>query len=200
MVRVDGKLGFHLAGSLEQTGLTTRTGHACPVEKPRTFVVDGGGWSRTEVIEACHRILRALEVDSRQFETDIPADAGDWPPEVATAARLLRGVADGGNRSDRDYAQTGVVEVKLDEVWSAFVTFVPWAFDASVWDAQYRDIVSFADEGQSIVVRLRSEQLEAISVIVGPDRLVPARQWSRRRKNLSDQLMDRRSVGQTGMS
>lgn len=154
------------------------------MEKPRTFVVDDGGWSRTDVIDACHRILRALEVDSRQFQCDIPADLGDWPPEVANAARLLRGLADGGGRSHRDYARTGVIEVKLDEVWSGFVTFAPWAFDATVWDDS-RDIVSLSDEGQAIVLRLRPDQQEAISAIVGPDRLVPDREWSRRRKNRS---------------
>jgi hypothetical protein len=144
------------------------------------FVIDDEGWSHADMVLACRLILRTVEDDASRCETDIPATRPDWPPDVRAAAGVLLGVAAQRGRAESpSYARTGVIEVTHDEVWSAFVTFAPWAYDASVWNAAADHIVSLADEGCSIVVRLTPEQYSAIAAELGQARLVPEVEWRR---------------------
>jgi len=63
----------------------------------------------------------------------------------------------------------------------AFVTFAPCALDGSVWTrGGGRPVVSFSDQGTSIVVRLDSEQAKRLSDLVAPAQLVPVKEWRRR--------------------
>jgi hypothetical protein len=150
------------------------------VKKLGAFVVDTDGWGHADMVTACRLVLRATQLDAKRCETDIPADRRDWPPDVVAAADTLRHVAARTGRIDRyGYAETGIIEVALDEVWSAFVAFVPWAYDATVWNADAADIVSLADEGQSIVARVTPEQYGAIVAELGDRRLVPEHEWRR---------------------
>jgi hypothetical protein len=154
------------------------------VETIEAFILDSDGWGHADMAEACRLILRTVEVSAKRCETDIPSDCGDWPPDVAAAAEVLRQIASRTGRVEGryDYAQTGVIEVARDEVWSAFVTFAPWAYDATVWNSASHDIVSLADEGQSAFVRLTPEQYEAIAADLGQTSLIPYREWRRVRK------------------
>lgn len=154
------------------------------VETIEAFILDSDGWGHADVVEACRLILRTVEVSAKRCETDIPADCENWPPDVVSAAEVLRRKASRTGRVEGryDYAQTGVIEVARDEVWSAFVTFAPWAYDATVWNPAGDDIVSLADEGQSAFVRLTPEHYGAIAAELGQASLIPYREWRRVRK------------------
>jgi hypothetical protein len=154
------------------------------VETIEAFILDSDGWGHADVVEACRLILRAVEVSAKRCETDIPANGEDWPPDVLSAADILRQIASRTGRVEGryDYAQTGVIEVARDEIWSAFVTFAPWAYDATVWNPAGNDIVSLGDEGQSVFVRLTPAQYETIAAELGQASLIPYREWRRVRK------------------
>ncbi|WP_328991397.1 hypothetical protein OG394_34515 [Kribbella sp. NBC_01245] len=152
-----------------------------------TYVVDGDGWSRDEVVSVCRSVLTAVQGRAVEFECDVPgdpgnrSDTGDWPEDVRAAARVLRSLPSA--RIERGgYGQTGVVEGASGRVREAFVTFAPWAFDASVWSADAGAPVRLADEGTSLVVELEPSEREVIAGIVGVDRLVPLREWRRRHR------------------
>jgi hypothetical protein len=157
-----------------------------PGTKLEAFIVDGAGRDRADLVRSCRLVLQTVEADASQYETDIPADSDEWPAEVVAAAKVLREVAARTGRVEGDnlYAQTGIVEAASDAVWSAFVTFAPWAYDATVWNLAGDDIVSLADEGHSILVRLTPDQYAAIAAELT---LVPYREWKavskRRRAN-----------------
>ena len=153
------------------------------VETLDAFVIDSDGWGHADMVEACRVILRTVEVGAKWCQTDIPADCEDWPPAVVAAAEVLRQIASRTGRVEGryDYAQTGVIEVAREDVWLAFVTFAPWAYDATVWNA-VRVIVSLADEGQSVFVRLTPEQYGVIAAELGQASLIRYREWGRVRK------------------
>lgn len=148
------------------------------------FILDSDGWGHADVVEACRLILRTVEITANRCETDIPGSGEDWPPDVVSAAEVLRQIAARTGRVEGryDYAATGLIEVARDEIWSAFVTFAPWAYDATVWNGAGDDIVSLADEGQSAFVRLTPEQYEAVAAELGQASLIPYREWRRVRK------------------
>jgi hypothetical protein len=150
------------------------------VKTLEAFVIDSDGWGHADMVEACRLILRTVEVGAKWCQTDVPADCEDWPPDVV-AAEVLRQIASRTGRVEGryDYARTGVIEVAWDEVWSAFVTFAPWAYDATVWNAVSDDIVSLADEGQSVFVRLTPEQYGVIAAELGQASLIRYREWRR---------------------
>jgi hypothetical protein len=161
----------------------TRAVDTARVKTLEAFVIDSDGWGHADMVEACRLLLRTVEVGAKWCQTDIPADCEDWPPDVVAAAEVLRQIASRNGRVEGlyDYAQTGVIEVARDEVWSAFVTFAPWAYDATVWNGA-RVIVSLADEGQSTFVRLTPEQYGAIAAELGQASLIRYREWRRVRK------------------
>ncbi|MFI5714101.1 hypothetical protein [Kribbella sp. NPDC051620] len=153
------------------------------MNRSRSFVVDRDGWDDAEIVEACRLVLEVLQEAATGYETDIPIDDADWPVEVVAAAEVLRGVARRVGRVEKGgYAQTGVVRVGpasaegLDASWAAFVTFAPFAYDAGVW-GDAGELVSLADEGQSIAVRLDEDQAEAVGRVIGAARLVPVKEW-----------------------
>ncbi len=149
------------------------------VETVEAFILDSDEWTHAHVVDACRLILRTVEVSAKRCETDIPGGGEDWPPDVVSAAEVLRHIAARTGRVEGryDYAQTGVIEVARDEVWSAFVTFAPWAYDATVWNQAGDDIVSLADEGQDAFVRLTPDHYGVIAAELGQASLIPYREW-----------------------
>ncbi|WBQ06784.1 hypothetical protein [Kribbella sp. CA-293567] len=149
------------------------------------FILDSDGWEHPEVVRACGLILRTVEFSADRWETDVPGGGDDWTPEVAAAAEVLRQVASRNGRVEGqyDYAETGVMKFVRDEVWSAFVTFAPWAYDATVWSDTEGDIVSLSDEGQSAFVRLTPAHYATITAELGEASLVPYRKWRKVRKS-----------------
>jgi hypothetical protein len=129
----------------------------------KRYIVDTDG---SDQIVVCRLVLQTFAADVRQYETDIPVTDPDWPADVASAAETLRAVG----RTDRHgYSMTGTI--RTTDLWPAFVTFAPYAFDATVWNSSHDDIVSLADEAQSIVVRPTPAQYAAL----GSLRLLPER-------------------------
>ncbi|MFC0627776.1 hypothetical protein [Kribbella deserti] len=158
----------------------------------QTFVLDRNGWSHAQNVEACREILSALRHHAGRFECDIPGDpdtpvdeaaptsSDEWPDDVRAAARVLRSLPK-ARIEPGGYAQTGVQTVDSEEVWAAFVTFAPWAFDAAVWGEDWGTIAHLTDEG-SMSVELDTADQATIAAIVGASRLVPLREWHQRNK------------------
>jgi hypothetical protein len=141
------------------------------------YVVDWRPWGHDLGADALRICLRLLEDAVSEFECDIP-DADSSSTEVAQAAATLRGVARWPNRHP---AATGVLKAGDALVWDAFVTFAPHALDGSVWTrGDGRPVVSFADQGTSVVVRLDSAEAERLAERVAPALLVPVEEWRRR--------------------
>jgi hypothetical protein len=101
------------------------------------FVIDTDGWAHADMVQACRLILRTVELSAKRCETYIPTDSQELPPDVVAAAEVLRRVAVSRGRVEGPdgYAQTGILDAAQGEVWSAFVVFAPWAYDATVWNA-----------------------------------------------------------------
>ncbi|MER7246651.1 hypothetical protein [Kribbella sp. NPDC000426] len=136
-----------------------------------TFIL-GTSPTHADAAHESRLILRTLQGDTAHYETDIPLPSPNWPPNVTSAANILRDVATRTGRIEPGgYAQTGVIAYADDQVWSAFVDFAPWAYDATVWNSAGDDIVSLADEGQSIVIRVNRQQYDAITGALGAGRL-----------------------------
>jgi hypothetical protein len=150
------------------------------------------------MVEVCRLVLGVVQATATEYETDIPVGDIEWPVEVAAAAEVLRGVARRAGRVEKGgYAQTGMVPASAggaDGTWAAFVTFAPFAYDAGVW-GDAGELLSLADEGQSIAVRLDGGQAEAVRRVIGAARLVPEKEWRVVRKQ---RRRDRRSSGGGG--
>lgn len=124
-------------------------------------------------------MLAGLRDSVVDYETDVPAASEDWSPDVAAAADTLRKVAATTGRIERGgYAQTGRIRADSDVIWSAFVVFAPWAYDATVWDEVGNPLLSFADEAGSITATLDQTQYKSVLPVLGPARLVPEKEWS----------------------
>ena len=145
------------------------------------FIVSDGS-SHADAARAARLILRAVQGSVNRYETDIPVASADWPSGVVSAAEVLRGVAARTGRVARGgYAQTGIIAYADDQVWSAFVEFAPFAYDATVWSSAGHDIVSLSDEAQSIVIRVNRSQYDAIAAALGDVSLRSIRKWRRMR-------------------
>ncbi len=78
----------------------------------------------------------------------------------------------------RGYTQTGLQ--RLDEqARQDFVTFVPYAYDASLFVGE-DDLISLADEGTSLGLSLTDDERNALEKIVGAGRVVTLRERRRR--------------------
>ncbi len=147
--------------------------------------MDTEGLARETEIDICRFALRMLADEARAFQCDIPwSQAADWPAEVRAAAHRLSKNSIGPRRGENDgYRQTGAVSAMESDDWSAFVTFAPYAFEASVWSERSRELASLADEGASLVFRLTTDELAALVDFVGQERVIPVRQWNQVRRS-----------------
>jgi hypothetical protein len=155
------------------------------MDKRDTYVVDTYGMSRDAEIAACRTALELVAPEVGTFETDIPmAGLHAQPEQVAAAARHL-GTHSKGRPDEGDaYRATGVISAENAEDWQALVIFAPFAYDATVWGRSSEELVSLADEGTSLVVHLRPQERITLEEAVGPDRVVPLKQWRRVRRRL----------------
>lgn len=128
---------------------------------------------RHDCAEVCALTVRTLEDTAVRFETDIPwAVATDWSADARKAAENLV-TATGKTHTDEPYQQTGIMQRGDNAVWQAFATFAGYAYDASVWsDTRLLPIVSLADEGTSVVVRLDEVERSRLEAAVDPARVV----------------------------
>lgn len=130
----------------------------------QTYTV-GDNLSHADAASAARLILQTLQHTVATFETDIPPPSTDWPPSVTSAAELLRSVA--RRRTRGGYTQTGTLKNTDSKIWSAFVEFAPWAYDATAWNSTADPIVSLTDEAHSIVIRVDDPQFAEITAALG---------------------------------
>lgn len=137
------------------------------------YVVDVEGPPASDRAEVCGAVVRTPGQTAVSFETDIPwGEATDWSADVRKAAENLVAAA-GKTHTDETYQQTGIMQRGDDAVWQAFATFAGYAYDASVWsDTRALPIVSLADEGTSVVLRLAAEELRRLEAAVNPVRVI----------------------------
>ena len=141
------------------------------------YVVDVDGLPADDRAEVCRLVIHTLEETAVHFEADIPwTQASAWPANVRDAAEVMV-AASGKTHTEAPYQQTGMMNVGDKAVWQAFATFAGYAYDASVWsDNRVLPVVSLADEGQSVVVRVDEEERARLEVAVAPTPVVPLRE------------------------
>ena len=128
------------------------------------YVVDTTRSSLENRDETIRLLIGLLDEEAAKYECDLPfSRQADWPLEVREAASLLASLRAPKSQENAHYRQTGVHERSDAEVWGAFVTFAPYAFDASVWDPAGHQVLSLADEGTSVVARLTDAEAEVLS-------------------------------------
>ena len=116
----------------------------------RDYAVVGGPDGQIAAVRNAIGSVRGMAVE---VECDVPlSQSASWPADVRAAAEVLceRSVSTRGRSSQ--YRQTGMLSAASEETWRAFVTFAPYAFDASVFGSSGRPVIHLADEGQSCVV------------------------------------------------
>lgn len=144
------------------------------------YLVDETRLEGMDLVQACRHVLTAVSADIASFECDIPwSQVKEWPAEVQAAAENLASLGKRGGGPDDEYGRTGVVSSWEADQWAAFVSFVPYAFDATCWDKDFHTVVSIADTAHSIVAYLTSDVAEDLNSLLGPDVLVPEKRWRR---------------------
>ncbi|HET9657429.1 MAG TPA: hypothetical protein VFP72_18905 [Kineosporiaceae bacterium] len=137
--------------------------------------MDTDGLNDDERAAACRVVLQSLRPVLVRGECDIPWSVAEtWAPEVVAAATRLRERFVPASRRDPFYEQTGVQDVRDPQVWADFVTFVPEALDATFWSTDGAP-VHLSDQADCIAVRADDGLLEALTDVLAPVRLVPAR-------------------------
>ena len=113
------------------------------------YVVDTAALEAHQRIDACRLVLSVTAADIATFETDIPwAAAGEWPDDVRQAAGTLSSLSEPSRGEDALYRRTGEVHRDDDVVWKAFVTFAPYAYDASAWSTDSQQIIALSDSAR----------------------------------------------------
>lgn len=143
----------------------------------RYYVVDTRGQSADDRSDVCNLVICTLEEAAAEFEADIPwSQAAAWPPDVRDAAEVLV-TASGRTHTGEPYQQTGMMKRSDHAIWQAFAIFAGYAYDASVWsDSRVLPIVSLADEGTSVVVRLDDDERRRLEAAVEPTQIVELRE------------------------
>jgi hypothetical protein len=144
------------------------------------FVIDTGALRDVDRRRAARVVLELVAPDVETFECDVPwSQQQGWPDEVREAAERL-GALRSTRRSSDVYWQTGVIRRTDDSTWRAFVTFAPFAYDASASDMNGRRLVDLADEGTSLVARLDDNQARTVAEAFGHQVVVPLKAWRKR--------------------
>lgn len=140
------------------------------------YVLSLAGLSDANVVEAARAALTLVASEMASAETDIPWDErGDWPVDVVEAAHRLSDRF--GQRLDEQYVQTGVRAVTDRQVREDFITFAPYAHDATFWREDYAAVASLADKGTSFVIWLTEHQWAKLIEVVHAERVVSMSDW-----------------------
>ena len=157
-------------------------------------MLDDAGWDGTSRVAAVQAALNLVAGEVIQAETDIPwGNRGSWPDDVLHAAERLRdqyvpetrrvaGEAEG-------YLQTGVATTDPDSL-QAFITFAPYAFDATFW-AEGRTSASLAYEGTSVVVSLTDQEHRKLVHRLGASHVPSLEEWQARHPSALQRLVRR---------
>lgn len=140
------------------------------------YVVDSEGLPAVDRAALCRLVLLTLGETTVRFEADVPwTEAADWPADVREAAEVLV-TASGHAPADEPYQQTGMMKRGDEALWQALTRFAGYAYDASAGsDNRVLPLVSLADCGTEIVVRLDEEERDLLQSAVTPVRLMSHR-------------------------
>ena len=83
------------------------------------YLIDGDDLAFDERNAIGQALLRALATNAARFQTDIPELDATAPPEVHTAAEVLRVAAGKTSDEDRKYAMTGWLDARAAALWDA---------------------------------------------------------------------------------
>jgi hypothetical protein len=160
-------------------GMSVRAGrHHVLVAERTKYVVDTAALEADQRIDVCRLLLSVTAADVATFEIDIPwAAAAEWPDEVRQAAELLSSIKEPTRGEDALYRRTGEVLKSDTPAWEAFLTFAPYAYDASTWSVHSQQIVALSDAAESMVAALTPEQVTAVADGTGWDALVALKKW-----------------------
>ncbi|MGO4256574.1 hypothetical protein [Marmoricola sp. RAF53] len=142
----------------------------------RAYSVDAESLSTAERVRICRALVGVVAEAVDSFETDVPwSNRDEWPREVSQAAQVLTDQGRKQRRRNEAYAQTGRLSrsKSVPAVWDAWVTFAPYAFDATAWAADHGRLVSLADEGTSVAVWLSPDEFVRAGQEITPVPLRP---------------------------
>ena len=156
--------------------------HDVVVAERTRYVVDTAALGARQRVDACRLVLTVAAEDIATFEADIPSTAAaGWPEDVRRAADFLTSLRERSRGETALYRRTGEVPNGHERAWRQFVTFAPYAYDASAWSANSQQIAALADAAESIVAALTPGQVSAVAQVIGWDTVVPLKQWRTRR-------------------
>ena len=148
----------------------------------QTYVVNTGEIPPETRATVVRTVIGVLSDAADKFECDIPLSLKDaWPHETREAAEYLAALRQPRRSENADYRRTGV-RSRVDDpaAWAAFVTFAAHAYDAAVWDERRDQLLSLADEGNSLVARLTDEEAAIVADRFPDVQLVPLSRWRKR--------------------
>lgn len=167
------------------------------VQRREQFVVDTSAISSDRRVDVCRFAMGLVAEAADKFETDLPLGNADrWPAAVARAAERLSRFASGRRDESGAYKRTGRVSADDQDDWDAIVCFAPYAYDASVW-GDAGDLVQVADEGSSLVVRLRPDDRDLLEQFEPSIGVVPVKRWKKQGGQQSDVLFNASNVGRS---
>jgi hypothetical protein len=145
------------------------------------YVVDTDELSDEERARACRVVLESVRPEVLTGQCDMPWSVrSTWAPTVVAAGERLRKRFVPPERWQDAYLQTGVQDLRDDDLWGDFVRFVPASFDATVWGCD-GELVAISDQAVSIAVRADAALRAVLEARLAPTRLVPAAlTWSER--------------------
>lgn len=155
------------------------------------YVLHDDAWDDATRHAATDAALALIAPAATAASTDIPWDRRDsWPREVIKAAQRLDALVAREDAARQTYTQTGIMRLHDDQVRQDFVTFSPYAYDATIW-ADGEEVVSLADEGTSLVVALTDDQRDALTRVIGAGSLVTLQQWREQHPSALRRLLQR---------
>jgi len=159
--------------------------------KRTEYVLDHTGWDQVSRRAATNEAIKLVANTASVAFTDIPWDQqGQWPAEVVAAAARLRDRFVPEVERAATYMQTGFQGLDDEPVRRDFVTFMPYAYDASLLVGE-EDLLNAADEGTSLVVSLTDGERDALGRIVGAGRVVTLQEWRERHPSTLRRLLKR---------
>ena len=156
------------------------------------YVVDGTGLDDPGRVRLCDAALKLVASTAATAETDMPwSQSPHWPPHVLGAATRLRERFVPVAKHDDGYLQTRVQRLADEQTRADFVTFAPYALDASLWSSSGEHLASLADAGESCVVRLSDTDRDALVQQIGAGRVIALAHWRAARPGLVRRLATR---------
>jgi hypothetical protein len=156
------------------------------------YLVILDGLEATEAGRAAGAALALVAEEMAWAETDIPWELREqWPQQVTEAAGRLCNHFVPPAQHGAPYAQTGVRSVADAQIRADFITFAPYAYDATFWGHDHQEVATLADEGTSFVIWLTDRQRERLAQSLGADAVVSLAEWRRTHPSLWRQWLDR---------